>query len=108
MDFTLSRNKDPLPHKKCLKDRYATTKQIKSKLESSNIQASEKIVRLKLLGMNFKAHRPAQKPKLTTAMTTRRLQWAKDLQDQDMDFWKSVNIRSNNVHFFIFRIIQIC
>ena len=52
----------------CLEDRFATTKDIKSKLESSDIHISERTVRRRLSDLQFKAYRPTQKPKLTAAM----------------------------------------
>ena len=85
----------------CLENRFATTKEIKSKLESHSIQASERTVRRKLLDLKFKACRPARKPKLTDAMKKKRLQWAKAYQHKDVNFWKSVSIASYNIilHF---------
>lgn len=79
----------------CLEDRFASTKDIKSKLESNNIHASERTVRRKLSDLQFKAYRPARKPKLTDAMKVKRLKWARDLKDKDLDFWKSVSICVN-------------
>lgn len=88
----------------CLEDRFTTTKEIKSKLESHNIHAPERTVRRKLLDMNFKACRPARKPKLTDTIKKKRLQWAKAYQHRDLNFWKSVCILSINeiVHFILF------
>lgn len=80
----------------CLENRFSTTKEIKSKLESYSIQASERTVRRKLIDMQFKAYRPARKPRLTEAMKKKRLQWAKAYQHHDLDFWKSVSICSYN------------
>ena len=57
----------------CLKDQFALTKDIKSKLESSDIHASERTVRHRLSDLQFKAYRPAGKPKLTAAMKVKRL-----------------------------------
>lgn len=74
----------------CVENRFATTKMIKIKLEEANINASERTVRRKLKDLGFKAHRPARKPKLTAAMKTKRLNWAKQLRDKDADFWRSV------------------
>ena len=67
----------------CLEDQFVTTKDIKSKLESSDIHASERTVRHRLSGLQFKACRPAQKPKLTAAMKVKRLNWARDLKDKN-------------------------
>ena len=85
-----------------LEDRYASTKAIKSKLESSGVHASERTVRRKLSDLQLKACSPAQKPKLTAAMKAKRLNWARDHKDKDLDFWKSVNISGNAVGFSLF------
>ena len=86
----------------CLEDRFATTKDMKSKLESSDIHVSERTLRRKLLDLNFKAYRPARKPKLTAAMKVKRLNWARGLKDKTLDFWKSVGIYLNTVDFVFF------
>ena len=70
----------------CLKNRFTTTKQIKLNLKSRGILASERTVQRNLSKMNFKAHRPALKPKLTPAMIAKSLAWAKDHKDRDLDF----------------------
>jgi hypothetical protein len=71
------------PNKIFLENRFATTKQMKLNLKSKGIMASK---------INFRAHRPARKPKLISAMVTKRLTWVKDHKDRDLDFRKSVNI----------------
>ena len=78
--------------KDCLENRFSTTKQIKLNLKSRGILASEGTVRRNLSKMNFKAHRRAQKPKLTSAMVAKSLAWIKDHKDCDLDFWKLENI----------------
>ena len=83
----------------CLEDRFATTKYIKSMLESSDIHASERTVRRRMSDLQFKAYRPAGKPKLTAAMKVKCLNWAGDLNDKNLDFWKSVIICTNIVVF---------
>ena len=75
----------------CLEDRFASTKDITCKLKGSDIHASERTVRRKLSDLQFKAYRPARKPKLTAAMKVKRLNWARDLRDKNVDFWKSVS-----------------
>ncbi|GFX90903.1 hypothetical protein TNCV_3167341 [Trichonephila clavipes] len=40
--------------------------------------------------LNFKTCRPARKSKLTPAMKAKRLNWAKQWRDKDVDFWRSV------------------
>ncbi|GFV92283.1 uncharacterized protein TNCV_3951381 [Trichonephila clavipes] len=70
--------------------RFATTKVIKQQLQDINVNVSERTVRRKLKDLNFKTCRPARKPKLTPAMKAKRLNWAKQWRDKDMDFWKSV------------------
>lgn len=74
----------------CLENRFATTKLIKSQLNDACVNASERTVRRKLKELDFKACRPARKPKLTAAMKTKRLKWAKQWQDKNVDFWRSV------------------
>lgn len=76
----------------CLENRFSTTKEIKCKLESTNVSVSERTLRRKLSAMNFKAHRPARKPKLIDTMKSKRLKWARDHKNRDLNFWKSVNI----------------
>ena len=85
----------------CLEDWFATTKDIKSKLESSDIHTSERTVRRRLSDLQFKAYRPARKPKLTAAMKVKRLNWARDIKDKNLNFWKSVS-NCTNVVFFKF------
>lgn len=75
----------------CLENRFATTKQIKSRLQDANVNASEHTVRRKLKELGFKACRPARKPKLTAAIKTKRLKWAKQWRDKDVNFWRSVS-----------------
>ena len=70
----------------CLKNRFATTKQITLNLNSTGILPSERTVRLNLSKINFKAHRLAQKPKLTPAMVAKHLAWAIGYKDRDLDF----------------------
>ncbi|CAG4951888.1 unnamed protein product [Parnassius apollo] len=65
------------------------TKEPKDKMDAS-VNASERTVRRKLKELDFKACRPARKPKLTAAMKAKRLKWAKQWQDKDVDFWRSV------------------
>ena len=77
----------------CIQNRFATVNQIKSELQSNKIFASERTVRRQLLKINFKVHRPARKPKLTSVMKAKRLKWAKQHKDKDLNFWKSVSIR---------------
>lgn len=77
--------------KLCLENRFATTKLIKSQLQYANVNASERTVRRKLKELDFKACRPARKPKLTAAMKAKRLKWAKQWHDKDVDFWRSVS-----------------
>ena len=89
----------------CLEDRFATTKDIKSKLESRDIHASERTVRRRLSDLQFKAYRPARKPKLTAAMKVKHLNWARDLKDKNLDFWKSVS-NCTNVFFCIFFLVE--
>ncbi|GFW83882.1 uncharacterized protein TNCV_1492231 [Trichonephila clavipes] len=74
--------------------RFPTTKVIKSQLQDINVNASERTVRKKLKDLNFKTCRPDRKPKLTPAMKAKRLHWAKQWRDKDVDFW-----RSNKVQF---------
>ncbi|GFX49653.1 uncharacterized protein TNCV_4902951 [Trichonephila clavipes] len=54
------------------------------------MNASECTVRRKLKDLNFKICRPAKKPKLTPALKAKRLNWAKQWLDKDVDFWRSV------------------
>nr|CAH7750864.1 unnamed protein product [Callosobruchus chinensis] len=80
---------------RCLKkiyieNRFATTKVIRSKLQDAGVNGSERTVRRKLKELDFKACRPARKPKLTAAMKAKRLKWAKQLQNKDVDIWRSV------------------
>ncbi|GFX45388.1 uncharacterized protein TNCV_1026481 [Trichonephila clavipes] len=70
--------------------KFATTKVIKSQLQDINVNASECTVRRKLKDLNFKACRPTRKPKLTPAIKVKRLNWAKQWRDKDVDFWRSV------------------
>ena len=89
----------------CLEDRFATTKDIKSKLGNSDIHASERTVRCRQSDLQFKAYRPARNPKLTAAMKVKRLNWARDLKDKNLDFWKSVS-NCTNVVFFVVSFLQ--
>lgn len=74
----------------CMENRFATTKHIKILLAESRINASERTVRRKLKELDFKACRPVKKPKLTTAMKAKRIQWAKEHRSKDLDYWRSV------------------
>ena len=94
----------------CLEDRFAITKDIKSMLESSDIHSSERTVRRRVSDLQFKAYRPARKQKLTAAMKVKRLKWARDLKDKNLNFWKSVSNCTNFVFFVFFfcRILVSC
>ncbi|GFS94741.1 uncharacterized protein TNCV_4456381 [Trichonephila clavipes] len=70
--------------------RFATTKVIKSQLQDIIVNASERTVRRKSRDSNFNTCRPARKPKLTPAMNAKRLNWAKQWRDKDVDFWRLV------------------
>ncbi|GFW62436.1 uncharacterized protein TNCV_291101 [Trichonephila clavipes] len=74
----------------CLENRFATTKVIKSQLQDINVNASERTVRRKLKHLNFKTCCPARKLTLTPAMKAKRLNWAKQWRDKDVDFWRPV------------------
>ncbi|CAG9571651.1 unnamed protein product [Danaus chrysippus] len=69
----------------CLKTMLIGTQQ-----SVASVNASEWTIRRKLKELDFKACRPAKKPKLTAAMKTKRLKWAKQWQDKDVNFWRSV------------------
>ena len=75
----------------CVENRLTTTKIIKSQLQDANVNVSERTVSRKLTEIGFKACRPARKPKLTVAMKAKRLKWAKQWRDKDVDFWRSVS-----------------
>ncbi|GFW29085.1 uncharacterized protein TNCV_2356431 [Trichonephila clavipes] len=86
----------------CLENRFATTKVIKAQLQDINVNASESTVRRKLKDLNFKTYRPARKHMLTPAMKAKRLNWAKQWRDKDVDFWRSIccyNLFTNEVCF---------
>ncbi|GFV21841.1 uncharacterized protein TNCV_4525281 [Trichonephila clavipes] len=91
----------------CLENRFAITKVIKSQLQDINVNASERTVRRKLKDLSFKTCRPAKKQKLTPAMKAKRLNWAKQWRDKDVDFWRSIcfsdestfEILQNNAQF---------
>ena len=55
--------------------------------------------------LQFKAYIPTWKPKLAAAMKVKRLNWARDLKDKNLDFWKLVII-CKNVVVFIFYFLQ--
>ncbi|GFU79741.1 putative transposase like protein [Trichonephila clavipes] len=46
----------------------------------------------KLLNAVLEFSRPTRKPKLTPAMKTKHLNWAKQWRDKDVDFWRSLVI----------------
>lgn len=75
----------------CLEDRFASLKQIKSKLEDSGISVCERTVRRQLSEMGFATCRPAKKPKLTKSARQKRLKWAQELKRKDLEFWRSVS-----------------
>ncbi|GFU53852.1 transposable element Tcb2 transposase [Trichonephila clavipes] len=91
----------------CLENRFATTKVIKLQLQDINANASKRTVRRKLKDLNFKTCLHARKPKLNPAMKAKRLNWAKQWRDKDVDFWRSVwfseertfEILQNKAHF---------
>ncbi|GFY05039.1 uncharacterized protein TNCV_561711 [Trichonephila clavipes] len=70
----------------CLENSFATTK-----LQDISVNASENTVRRKLQDLNFMTCRPARKPKLTLEMKAKRMNWAKQWRDKDVDFWRSSN-----------------
>ncbi|GFX94525.1 transposable element Tcb2 transposase [Trichonephila clavipes] len=76
--------------KNCSENKFTTTKVIKSQLQDIIVNASERTIRRKLKDLNFKTCRPARKPKLTLAMKAKRMNWAKQWHDKDVDFWRSV------------------
>ncbi|GFV29496.1 hypothetical protein TNCV_2728771 [Trichonephila clavipes] len=63
---------------------------IKSQLQDINVNAYGRTVRRKLKDLNFKTYRPARKKaQVTPAMKAKRLNWAKQWRDKDVDFWRS-------------------
>ncbi|GFW61743.1 putative transposase like protein [Trichonephila clavipes] len=86
----------------CLENRFATTKVVKVQLQDINVNASERTVRRKLKVSNFKTCLPTRKPKLIPAMKAKRLNWAKQWRDKDVDFWRSLEEWFPNGEPYIF------
>ena len=91
--------------KLCLEDQFATTKDIKYMLESSDIHASGRTVRCRMSDLQSKPTDLLESKKLTAAMKVKRLNSAKDLKDKNLNFWKSVII-CTNVAIFVFSFLQ--
>ncbi|GFX94136.1 uncharacterized protein TNCV_4291821 [Trichonephila clavipes] len=84
--------KGDLSHHVCYQksDKIATVQDI-------NGNASERTVRSNLKDLNFKTFRPTRKPKLTAAMKAKRLNWAKQWRDKDVDFWRLTVIHPTKI-----------
>ena len=93
---------DRLIKRLCLRDRFATSSQIRRTLEKSvGSVISAKTVQRRLNEVGLRASRPAKKPLLTQKMKKTRLEWAKTFKNWTVDDWSQV-IFSDESKFNLF------
>lgn len=97
-----STREDRLIKRLCLRNRFATSSQIRSDLEkTSGSVISAKTVQRRLNEIGLRANRPAKKPLLTQKMKKTRFEWAKTFKNWTVDDWSQV-IFSDESKFNLF------
>lgn len=76
----------------CLQNRKKGRKLLTKIIQESGIHLSERTIRRRLAEMGFKCCRPAKKPRLTTVMKQKRLEWARNHRHLTENDWKKVKI----------------
>lgn len=74
----------------CLNNRKATSKSLQNEWASSGVSVSARTVRRRLVEHNLRSRKVQRKPKLTEAMITKRLNWAKLHKDWTEEEWGKV------------------
>ena len=79
-------------------DRFLNPFQHARILNTANINISHMTVRRRLKEMGFRSIRPGKKPRLTSSMRQKRLQWAREHEQWTLDDWRRVCF-SDESHF---------
>jgi len=75
------------------KNRKMTSRRLCLEMNLSHVPMSTRTVRRRLLEAGLRAYRPRKKPKLTAAMTTKRLTWARQFERWTTEDWERVCFR---------------
>lgn len=67
-----------------------SAKQVKGRLADRGITVSTRTVQRRLNNLGCKSVRPARKPKLTSVMKKKRLEFARQFVDKPVEFWRKV------------------
>ena len=81
----------------CVANRKMLKSLLTEQVNDEGIQVSQRTVHRRLAGVGLMARKPAHKPKLTKAMMTKLLRWARKYRTFTAEDWK----RFDEVLFFI-------
>lgn len=71
-------------------NRRLTLKKLKEELDAHEVKLSERTLRRRSYELGFYCRRPRKKPRLTPAMRTKRLLWARQVENWTLDDWRNV------------------
>lgn len=74
----------------CVQNRKLPVRLLAKYIQDEGIPISQRTVQRRLFESGLIAHKPARKPKLTTAMIKKRLEWAHKYKNFTIDDWKKV------------------
>lgn len=77
----------------CLENRKMPINALVNKVNDAGIIVKKRTLQRRLVENSLMARRPARKPKLTSAMMSKRLDWARKYKDFTVEDWKRVNIK---------------
>lgn len=72
-------------------NRRLSSKGIKKILAEEGMKISERTIRRRLYGANFKCRRPVTTPRLTLKMKKKRYEWAKQFKNYTINDWRKVS-----------------
>lgn len=72
-------------------NRRLSSKGIKKILAEEGMKISERTIRRRLYGANFKCRRPITTPRLTVKMKKARYEWAKQFKNYTINDWRKVS-----------------
>lgn len=74
----------------CVENRRSSRSIILHKAKEAGINISDRTLQRRMRGLGFKCHRPAKKPRLTSTMIKKRLEWAKMHRHWTVTDWEKV------------------
>lgn len=75
----------------CLQNRKKSVAHLTTMINNEGINVSKRTVRRRLAEENLVGRRPMKKPRLTEAMKSKRLQWAKQHRSMTVEDWSRVS-----------------